>query len=147
VSAVTFLVVVCSLAAAVPLAALAIQRVLRSPRKLTAKGTLVSALLASLSVVWLSFASTYLFWLFPIALLASVGLGYALGSRTSALSHTEVRITLLGVALGGIASAVDFFRTPDNAFGYYPAALLVANYLLFLFLALVGSRRRAVQSA
>ena len=134
-SASTFYTTVCGVAACVPLFLHIIGRFRPSRRSPNGPEVFVSTLLAVLMVVWLSFASTYLLWVFPLALLVSASLGYAVGAKLPGLACTELQTSIVAIAVAGVVSAAYFWRNPDSAFGHMPAALLVANYLLFLGMA------------
>jgi hypothetical protein len=100
----------------------------------------------ALVFAWLLFASTYLFWIFPVAILLSGIAGYQLGRSRATLTESEFSVLLIALAASGIGSTVGFGVQPDNAFGFLPLALLVANYVSLISAAAMGSRRNELSA-
>jgi hypothetical protein len=109
-------------------------------------GLTVALLTHALVFAWLLFASTYLFWIFPVAILLSGIAGYQLGRSRATLTESEFSVLLIALAASGIGSAVGFGVQPDRAFGFLPLALLVANYALLISAAAIGRRRNALSA-
>ncbi len=125
----------CGVAAAIPLLWFVLSRLGIVRATLNATGAMLASVLTALSVLWLMFASTYLFWLLPVALLACGYFGHILGGIIREKLITSQWLVLAAVGIGGIVGVFHF--GPDAAFGYFPAALLIANTVLFLGFAAV----------
>jgi hypothetical protein len=139
---ITFLIPICGVAIAVPILWYVLSRLGIFNAKLNAQGAILASVLAAISVLWLLFASSYLFWVFPVALLASGYFGHVLGASIRIMPITSPWVVLAAVGIGGMVGVLRF--GPDPAFGYLPAALLITNTALFLGFAAVYLLRQKI---
>lgn len=140
-NAMTFLAFVSSIAMSVILLSFVVGRS-RQSQGLSRLDRIATPLVAVLVVVWLSFASTYLFWIVPVPVLISGWLGYLFGAKLP-LSVVALDTLLLAIRAAGVASlCLVLAAGPERAFGYMPHLLFLADYGAFLAVAGVFVRRR-----
>ena len=139
-----FAAVVFGSTAAIPLLLFLYDRAGKSKLQLTPFGIFAASIIAFLLVAWLVFAGTFLFWIFPIAVLGSIYLGYLLGGLDSLASTNELWVAVLSIGVAGAIAIAEFALGKwDRSYGYLPNAVMLANYAALLGTATVRIRRRA----